>query len=40
MTVFHRAAPGGTGLRQVLDQRFGGIADPMTDALLKRESEG
>ena len=39
MTLFHRAAPGEPIFRQVLDEWFGGIADPMTDALLKDRSE-
>jgi uncharacterized protein (DUF1810 family) len=34
MTLFHRAAPDEPLFRQVLDQLFGGIADPVTDALL------
>jgi len=34
MTLFHRAAPDEPIFRQVLDQWFGGTADPMTDALL------
>jgi uncharacterized protein (DUF1810 family) len=36
MTLFHRAAPEDPVFRQVLDQWFGGIADPMTEALLQR----
>jgi uncharacterized protein (DUF1810 family) len=40
MTLYHRAAPDEPVFRQVLDQRFGGMADPMTDALLKQESAG
>jgi uncharacterized protein (DUF1810 family) len=35
MTLFHRAAPEEPVFRQVLDQWFGGIADPMTNALLE-----
>jgi uncharacterized protein (DUF1810 family) len=35
MTLFHRAAPDEPIFRQVLDQWFGGSADPMTDALLQ-----
>jgi uncharacterized protein (DUF1810 family) len=36
MTLFHRAAPNVSVFSQVLDQWFGGIADPLTDALLQR----
>jgi len=36
MTLFDRATPDEPIFRQVLDQWFGGIADPMTDALLGR----
>lgn len=35
MTLFHRAAPDEAVFPQVLDQWFGGIADPMTDELLQ-----
>ena len=35
MTLFQRAAPEEPIFRQVLDQWFGGTADPMTDALLE-----
>ena len=34
MTLFHRAAPDEPLFSQVLDRFYGGIADPMTDALL------
>ena len=34
MTLFHRAEPDEPLFGQVLDRFFGGIADPMTDALL------
>jgi uncharacterized protein (DUF1810 family) len=35
MTLFHRAAPDEPLFAQVLDRYYGGIADPMTDALLR-----
>jgi uncharacterized protein (DUF1810 family) len=35
MTLFYRAAPDEPVFRQVLDQWFGGTADPMTEALLR-----
>jgi uncharacterized protein (DUF1810 family) len=38
MTLFNRAAPDEPVFRHVLDQWFGGIADPMTDALLEEDS--
>jgi uncharacterized protein (DUF1810 family) len=34
MTLFHRAAPGEPLFAAVLDRFYGGIADPMTEALL------
>ena len=39
MTLFHRAAPDEPIFRQVLDQWFGGTADPTTDGLLEKGSE-
>ena len=39
MTLFQRAAPDEQIFRQVLDQWFGGTADPRTDALLNDRSE-
>jgi uncharacterized protein (DUF1810 family) len=35
MTLFYRAAPDEPVFRQVLDQWFGGTADPRTEALLR-----
>jgi uncharacterized protein (DUF1810 family) len=35
MTLFHRAAPDEALFAQVLDRFYGGIVDPMTDALLR-----
>jgi uncharacterized protein (DUF1810 family) len=35
MTLFHRAAPDEPMFSNVLDQLYGGVADPMTDALLR-----
>ena len=35
ITLFHRAAPDEPTFRRVLDQWFGGAADPMTDAILE-----
>ena len=35
MTLFHRAVPDEPIFQLVLDQWFGGTADPMTDALLE-----
>jgi uncharacterized protein (DUF1810 family) len=34
MTLFHRAAPGEPLFRRVLDERFGGMPDEKTDALI------
>jgi uncharacterized protein (DUF1810 family) len=39
ITLFHRAAPEEPVFGEVLDHWFGGIADPMTDALLHEASE-
>jgi len=39
MTLFHRAAPDDPTFRHVLD-RFGGTADPLTDALLQGGGRG
>jgi uncharacterized protein (DUF1810 family) len=38
MTLFQRGAPDEPVFRQVLDQWFGGVADPMTDPLLEHRS--
>lgn len=38
MTLFHRAAPEEPLFQAVLAKWFGGIADPMTDALLDRDA--
>ena len=35
MTLFHRAAPDEPVFGQVLDRYYGGVADAMTDALLR-----
>lgn len=35
MTLFHRAAPDEPVFAQVLDRFYGGVADSMTDALLR-----
>jgi uncharacterized protein (DUF1810 family) len=40
MTLFQRAAPDEPLLAQVLARFYGGVADPMTDALLAKESAG
>jgi uncharacterized protein (DUF1810 family) len=34
MTLFHRAAPDEPVFVEVLDRYFGGVADPLTDAIL------
>lgn len=40
MTLFHRAAPDEPVFSHVLAEWFGGIADPMTDALLDERRRG
>jgi uncharacterized protein (DUF1810 family) len=34
MTLFHRADPADPGFAEVLERFFGGVPDPLTDALL------